>query len=166
MRGRFDGDFIGTHVPGLKVGVKVADCTALLVASKDRVVAIHAGWRGSAQGILTESLKGFEQVSELEIWLSPSICQKHFEVGEDVLQAFGPKARSFFKDSSERNGFYFFDLKAWQVTELEKLGCDPSKIKVDTRCTFCEPAMISYRRAQGKLTHLDRHWAWISLQPR
>ncbi|RZA00298.1 MAG: laccase domain-containing protein, partial [Proteobacteria bacterium] len=58
-------DAIATIEPGLPVGVYSADCTPVLVAALDvkgqplGVMAIHAGWRGTAQEIVAKAFMDF-----------------------------------------------------------------------------------------------------------
>ncbi len=89
-------DAAWTTAPGLACTVQVADCLPVLLASRDgRVVAAaHAGWRGLAQGVLESTLQALQTgagatPSELQAWLGPCIGPNHFEVGADVLAAFG-----------------------------------------------------------------------------
>ncbi len=84
---------------GLACTVLVADCLPVLFCSADgrAVGAAHAGWRGLAAGVLENCL---QQVCELggcapadvHVWLGACIGPTAFEVGADVLQAFGARA--------------------------------------------------------------------------
>ncbi|OXE29895.1 multi-copper polyphenol oxidoreductase, partial [Vibrio parahaemolyticus] len=51
-----------------------------------QVAAVHAGWRGLANGIVENALALFS--GDVMAWLGPAIGPQAFEVGEDVLQAF------------------------------------------------------------------------------
>jgi polyphenol oxidase len=85
--------------PGLACEIQVADCLPVLFADVGgRVVgAAHAGWRGLAGGVLEACLarvceQGGVEVGAIEAWLGPCIGPQCFEVGLDVLQAFGSDA--------------------------------------------------------------------------
>lgn len=81
-------DALVAKVPGLAVAVRVADCVPVLVADPKtgHVAAIHAGWRGVAQGVVREALTtlGAEDPTGLCAAIGPSIGPCCFEVGEDV----------------------------------------------------------------------------------
>lgn len=91
-----EADASVTTQPGLACTVQVADCLPVLfAAAQGRAVgAAHAGWRGLASGVLEATLEkvceaGDCRSSELQCWLGPCIGAHHFEVGSDVLVAFG-----------------------------------------------------------------------------
>ncbi len=82
--------------PGIACTVMVADCLPVLLASRcGRVVgAAHAGWRGLSGGVLEATLAAMTEAAgvrpaELQAWLGPCIGPQAFEVGPEVLQAFG-----------------------------------------------------------------------------
>ncbi|WP_130480066.1 peptidoglycan editing factor PgeF [Sphaerotilus mobilis] len=82
--------------PGLACEVQVADCLPVLFADRDgrAVAAAHAGWRGLAGGVLDATLAALHArhgvaPDRVEAWLGPCIGPAAFEVGADVLAAFG-----------------------------------------------------------------------------
>ena len=82
--------------PGLGCVVQVADCLPVLLCDHaGRVVgAAHAGWRGLAAGVLEHSVAARCDAAgvdpdDLLAWLGPCIGPRQFEVGVDVLAAFG-----------------------------------------------------------------------------
>lgn len=82
--------------PGVACVVLAADCLPVLMCD-DRgraVAAAHAGWRGLAGGVLSNAAASLCQAAgcepaALQAWLGPCIGPRRFEVGADVLQAFG-----------------------------------------------------------------------------
>jgi YfiH family protein len=85
-----------TTEPGVACTVLVADCLPVLFAAPDgrAVAAAHAGWRGLAGGVLEASVDAVCAAAgcapvELQAWLGASIGPGRFQVGADVLQAFG-----------------------------------------------------------------------------
>jgi YfiH family protein len=81
-----DGSF--TRTPGVVCAVMTADCLPVLLANQSgtEVAAVHAGWRGLANGIIERAIACFS--GEVVAWLGPAIGQDAFEVGEDVVEAF------------------------------------------------------------------------------
>lgn len=91
---RADGS--ATAVAGIGCEVQVADCLPVLIAHRGgrAVAAAHAGWRGLAAGVVEAALRrccelADAPVAEMEAWLGPCIGPTRFEVGAEVLQAFG-----------------------------------------------------------------------------
>lgn len=81
-----------TNVPGTALAVTVADCTPVFLAHPSGVVAaLHAGWRGTAAGILPVGLDAMAEfgcpADECSVHLGPSICGACYEVGPDVFEA-------------------------------------------------------------------------------
>jgi len=81
---------------GIACTVLVADCLPVLFCSADgqAVGAAHAGWRGLAAGVLDNTVAALCaatgcQPAALHAWLGACIGPAAFEVGADVLAAFG-----------------------------------------------------------------------------
>lgn len=91
-------DAAWSDVPGLACTVLVADCLPVLLAAPHAVAAAHAGWRGLAAGVLEATLDALctgagVSADQLHAWLGPCIGPRQFEVGADVLAAFGCSAQ-------------------------------------------------------------------------
>lgn len=85
-----------TTDPGVACSVMVADCLPVLFAAPGgrAVGAAHAGWRGLAGGVLENTIAALCEAAgcgpaELHAWMGACIGPRRFEVGADVLQAFG-----------------------------------------------------------------------------
>jgi YfiH family protein len=89
------GDGVMTDVPGVMLGVQVADCVPVLVADVRRraVAAFHAGWRGTLKriverGIGTMRLRYGSRPEDLLAVVGPSIGACCYAVGEEVRHEF------------------------------------------------------------------------------
>jgi YfiH family protein len=85
-----------TDVPGVACVVLVSDCLPVLLAAPQAraVGAAHAGWRGLSSGVVERCVKAVCRAAacappQLVAWLGPCIGPDAFEVGADVLSAFG-----------------------------------------------------------------------------
>ena len=85
-----------TTEPGVACAAQVADCLPVLFAAPNALAvgAAHAGWRGLALGVLEATLGSVCSLaqcapSQVQVWLGACIGPRRFEVGGDVLDAFG-----------------------------------------------------------------------------
>lgn len=160
-----DADAIATIEPALPVGVYSADCTPVLVVALDvknnplGVMAIHAGWRGTAQEIVAKAFTDFharlsgQGPLTLKAVIGPCISFASFEVGAEVVEAFpGAEERGLAKFLREENGVkkYLFDLpgeNARQLRDAASLAAASLEVEVLDRCTLKEKETFpSYRR--------------------
>jgi YfiH family protein len=94
-----EADASFTTRPGVACTVGIADCLPVLFAAPEGkgVAAAHAGWRGLAGGVLENTVHALCKAarcepSDLHAWLGACIGPDAFEVGRDVLEAFGANA--------------------------------------------------------------------------
>lgn len=93
---RHAADALLTDQRGIACTVLVADCLPVLMAAPGAraVAAAHAGWRGLAAGVLEGVTTRLCELAscepgEIRAWLGACIGPRRFEVGADVLVAFG-----------------------------------------------------------------------------
>ena len=70
--------------------VMTADCLPILFCntSGTQVAAVHAGWQGLSNGIVSKAVAKFADPASILVWMGPAIGPGAFEVGPDVLAAF------------------------------------------------------------------------------
>lgn len=156
-----EGDWLATDQQDVIIGVFVADCTAILVHGENEkgafVAAIHAGWRGTAKGIIEAAFESLKpKKDKLNIWLSPGICQDHYEVSDEVMKSFQDHEAKFFTPT--RVGHSKLNLRALQRARLTSMGY---QAVCSSLCTYEQPEFFSYRQMQSRLS--ARHFAWICL---
>jgi hypothetical protein len=84
-----------TGVPDLLLGVTVADCIPVYLADPVRrlIALLHAGWRGTAGGILAAGVRLLvdrgARPEDLVMHAGVGICGPCYEVGPEVLSVFG-----------------------------------------------------------------------------
>lgn len=145
-----EGDALVTNHPGTIIGVRTADCVPILLADvKHRAVAsVHAGWRGSAEQIVTRAVSEmhsrFEtRPGDLYAAIGPSIRKCCYEVGPEVARQFSP----WFPALASINGSSKLDLPEANRRQLIEAGLSETRIFSEAPCTFCTPgAFHSYRR--------------------
>ncbi len=132
--------------------VMTADCLPILCCSTKEpfVSAIHAGWRGLASGIINKALDKIPFLENLLVWLGPAIGPQHFEVGEDVYEAFtslNPKNQTAFRRSSPKKWL----ANIYELARIQLADLGISQIYGGTHCTFNQSDLFfSYRRDKGK----------------
>lgn len=133
--------------------VFTADCLPLLICNKSgtHVAAIHAGWRGLANGIIENTIRALNQPPEsLLVWLGPAIGPSKFEVGRDVYDAFvsqHSESNPAFKPHGDEK--WLANLYTLASVRLNKLGI--TGIFGGNYCTFSQDDLFySYRRDKGQ----------------
>lgn len=144
-------DAVISRTPGNVCTILTADCLPILISNQQgtEVAAIHAGWRSLAAGIIGNTIAAMQSAPEaLNVWLGPCISQLHFEVGQDVKQAFcdtDQKAQAAFISQGE--GKYLACLHTLATLQLDALGVLPQAISRYLGCTYGEQdKFYSYRR--------------------
>jgi len=156
----YEADGLVTDVPGLTLVVFGSDClTAVLYDPVRRAVgAVHAGWRGTAAGIVERAVERMEACygtdpADLVCALGPCIGRCCFETDEDVpnamTAALGAAALPFI--DSDGNGKFHVDLKGLNALRLERKGVLAGHIDISPACTFCAPEKYwSHRYTKGE----------------
>lgn len=142
-------DAILTRVPNTVCAVLTADCLPVLLVSSDggELAAAHAGWRGLCAGVLEATVAAFRTPAERVLaWLGPAISQDHFEVGNEVREAFvghDDGAREWFIGNAR--GRWQADLYGLARMRLAAAGVE--QVYGGNACTFGDSArFFSYRR--------------------
>lgn len=129
--------------------VQTADCLPILLAQADGsvVAAVHAGWRGLADGVIEATLRHLGEPTSVLAWLGPAIGPTAFEVGEDVRSRFlqhDQRAAAAFVARQVPNK-WLADIYALARLRLNAAGV--SQISGGDFCTFSDPTRFySYRR--------------------
>ena len=152
-----DADASVTNIANEALVIMTADCLpALFTNSKGTVVgAAHAGWRGLCAGVLENTvaemlrLSKESSASDLLVWLGPSIGPESFEVGEDVVKAFGdselPFSEHAFQPIADKSGKFLADIYRLASDRLQ--ACGVTSIFGGQYCTVRDSEQFfSYRR--------------------
>ena len=157
-RGCSDGNVISiieadasfTLLPEHVCVVMTADCLPILIVDEQAatVAAIHAGWRGLADGIIEKTILRLGVASKrLHVWLGPAIGATNFEVGQEVKDLFVQKSvtneTSFV--AQPQQGKYLCDIYQLASNVLVELGIE--HISGGEYCTVADDEQFySYRR--------------------
>lgn len=143
-----DADGSYTRETGIACTVMTADCLPVLLCDKagTQVAAVHAGWRGLADGIIEAALEKFTvPAGQILAWMGPAIGPDAFEVGGEVREQFVaamPQAEQAFRPHGNK---WLADLYLLARQRLQQFGV--TEIYGGESCTFGEPEQFySYRR--------------------
>lgn len=153
-------DAMVTNVPDIPLLVLIADCVAVSLYDpvQHAVGLVHAGWQGTVAGIADRTVKKMERAfgtepADLLAGLSPAIGKGHYEVGQEVLdayrEAFGrERAEAFVQE--DMDGTCYLDLWGCNEWQLLEAGLTAENIEVSGMCTACHPdRFYSHRHSSG-----------------
>lgn len=125
--------------PGAAALVFVADCLPVALRGPGGVAMVHAGWRGLAGGIVEAAA---EAVGATAAAIGPGIGPCCYEVGEEVLGAFGDLG-------DDIGAGRMLDLPEVARRKLAEAGV--SRVESAGLCTSCERELFfSHRRDHGR----------------
>jgi polyphenol oxidase len=173
---RADGSL--TNRSGLLLAVQTADCVPILLVDtqKRAVAAVHAGWRGTLQRILSKAVGRMNmefgsEPADLLAAIGPAIGACCYEVGTEVASAFAakfPNASHWFDElrtGDEPNPLQWLnrmppghqpppkrvhlDLRKANRAQLLEAGLRKENIFVNNLCTKCRSDLLFSYRKQG-----------------
>jgi polyphenol oxidase len=162
-RGIFDdydnvtADGLMTARRGVALVKHSADCVPVYILDKKTpaIAMVHAGWRGTYEGIAGVALNRMAQISgtlpqDCLCAVGPSIGPCCFEVGEGVAGLFESRYTGWgLVDRTE--GAPHVDLWRCNARQLSNAGVPEECIAVAGLCTACDTeTFYSHRKEQGK----------------
>ena len=135
-----------TTVPGVLLTVTVADCIPVYLSIPERGVALlHAGWRGTAGGILRLGIERLlaatgAPVGDIVMHCGVGICGACYEVGSEVMTGCGLAAPG--------TGPWHLDLREHLAASARDLGV--RQVSVSGWCSAHDrPSFYSHRASRG-----------------
>ena len=132
-----NADGIVTSKENLPLAVSTADCVPVILEGDEVAAVVHAGWRGTAAGVLeamVETLSG-RGTPPARAAIGPAIGPCCYEVGPEVADR--------FPGHVERTN--------WDTTSVDLAGAIASKLEPlevwrSSECTFTSTDLHSFRR--------------------
>lgn len=135
-------DAVVTNIKGVCIGVSTADCIPILLFDGDNktIAAIHAGWRGTEQHIVTKTIEYIKKnyttkPQNLKAIICPGISIDAFEVGDEVYNSFHYNGFDMNKIAKRYNKWHI-DLKEANKIELLNNGVLSENIQDCAICTY------------------------------
>jgi YfiH family protein len=165
-------DALICNLRGILIGVKTADCVPVLIGDpKTRAfAAVHAGWRGTVQSIVAKALEKMKMeygtdLSGVVCAIGPAATCKNYEIGRDVIDAFGenfPESEKLFTHT--REGHALIDLHLANREQLTAAGVPDKNIYIAPFCTIDRPDLFfSYRLEKKRYGKTGRLLSVIGL---
>lgn len=146
-----EADAAVAKAPAKVCAIMTADCLPVLFCNRQGTVvaAAHAGWRGLEAGVLESTIQVMDcQAEDILVWMGAAIGPQHFEVGDEVREAFvqaQPAAKQAFK--AHVTGKWLADLYSLARLRLERFGIASENVYGGTHCTYAQADQFySYRR--------------------
>lgn len=137
-----EADALVTAAEDVLLAVTVADCVPVFLVDPERRLLglAHAGWRGTAAGVVEATLAALQELGarpeSLHLHLGPAICGRCYEVGPEVPAALG--------DVPIEAGTV--DLRGLIVRRALAAGVKARQVTVSGHCTLCaRDRFYSYR---------------------
>lgn len=150
-------DIIISNQKNVTLVMRFADCIPLMVYDTvQKAVGIaHAGWIGTAKnvaGALIQAMVNEFNADPVNIiaGIGPSICQEHYPVGDDVVEAFSSQFPDQMDELFVKIGTKFH-LDLWRANYLQLWNESVRNIEVSQICTACHTEdWYSHRKEHGK----------------
>jgi YfiH family protein len=133
---RLTGDALITDRRLHGVAVYSADCLPIALAGKHTIGAVHAGWRGLAEGVIEAAVRGLRELGEegeLYAVIGPGAGSCCYEVGPEVKRALGLEAEHGRLDLAT-------------IASERALAAGVSHLRTLAHCTICDRRFFSHRR--------------------
>jgi YfiH family protein len=153
----YTADALITNEPGLPLFIFSADCIIILLSDSrsGAVGAVHAGWRGTALGIVKKAVEEMgrafgTRAEDIRAAIGAGIGSCCFETHDDVPDAmraaWGSEAEPFIAAVGEK---WQVDLKGINRRLLTMAGVKEENIDVCPLCTACHPELYWSHRKMG-----------------
>lgn len=148
------------------VFLNFADCTPVILYDEKQNIGavVHAGWKGTAQSIVSLACKKLIQdfnsnVENITALIGPAICFDCYNVGEEVFAQLQKTVNNFDGLYKIIDDKIYVDLKNINKKQLVELGIN--KIDICPYCTCCDNGYFYSYRKENR-TNL-RHSAVLKL---
>lgn len=151
-----EADALVTAEDGHLIVVTVADCVPVfLVDPATRVVGLaHAGWRGSAAGVVEATLERMARLGaepgSVYAHLGPAICGECYEVGPEVPAALG-----------QPPGATHVDLREYLRGVLRAAGVPAGQATASAACTRCDAERFFSYRGGDRRRRMCAFLGWL-----
>lgn len=127
--------------------VMTADCVPVLLCDDNAsvVAAVHAGWKGLANGIIAKTISAMDvDASSLHAWIGPAISGSCYEVNSAMASHFAEFPDAVLTHHNVQK--CYLDLPLIAVLQCQRAGV--MKVTPSALCTYQQSSLFfSHRRA-------------------
>lgn len=140
-----EADGVATNRPGLLLVALGADCAPIAIANDTASAAIHAGWRGAADGVIAAGVAAVRLLGtgRIRAVVGPCVCAAHYEFGDallaDLVARLGPEVAATTVHDTPA-----FDLRA--AIRIAFARAEVDDVEILDVCTVESHDHYSYRR--------------------
>ncbi|MDQ6950028.1 MAG: peptidoglycan editing factor PgeF [Mariprofundales bacterium] len=152
-------DILISNQTNLTLAIRTADCLPILLADANTgtIAAVHAGWRGTAEGIvqraITAILKLGSTAEAIHAAMGPAIGNCCFMIGPKCHQQLAACANGVGVTQTEHN--WYADLASINRYQMQNSGISADHIEQLGGCTCCQSnRFFSHRRDATQLRQL------------
>ena len=165
-------DAMLTDKANVTLFMRFADCVPILLYDPHRCIVgiVHAGWQGTVQRIVAATVETMKKryassPADILAGIGPSICQRHYVVGEDVIDQV---CSAFVGKASEILTYVNGNLKGprakldlWTANRLILEDIGVKNIEISEVCTACN--LEDWYSHRGESGNTGRFGGLISL---
>jgi len=149
-----EADSLITDKRNMPIMVLGADCNLIIIIDmkKKAVGVVHAGWKGTLNGVLGKTLFEFKKhfnssPENISVFFGPSIRSCCYKVDRMLIDRFREKfyGEDYYKDHKEGKD-YFLDIIKLNLIHLKDFGIQKDNIFDVSQCTSCGNGFFSYRK--------------------
>lgn len=148
-----DTDALITNVKSIPLTLFFADCVPVFILDpvNQAIGLAHAGWKGTALKIASETLIAMKQAFKTDpdhclAAIGPSIGRCCYDVSEEVSDRVVSAAQDIRVAARIHTDHSRLDLKMANWAILRAAGVQEKNIAISPLCTACESDFFSYRR--------------------
>ncbi len=155
-----EADAVVSEEAGVSIAVATADCVPILLSARggEVVAAVHAGWRGLAQGVVEAGVDALRQAAGLApgcgiaAAIGPHIGACCYEIDEPVTAALETRFGEVLPEALRHvgSGRAMLDLGAVTRRALERAGVSRGDMGLlRDACTRCDAERFHSHRRDG-----------------
>jgi YfiH family protein len=135
-------DALVTTVPGITLGVLVADCIPLLIRSQSAVAAVHVGRKGLLNGLTDRVLDVMDQLGSTSYTatIGPYICGRCYEVSPEIAAMVSSKFPQASSETARATPALDIGAGLRSILIARNIAIDDQ-----SRCTVESIDLFSYR---------------------
>ena len=143
-------DGLVTTNPKILLTLKVADCVPVYLyeSGKNMIGLVHSGWRGTRDKIIKHTvnimLSRGSTLSNIFVVIGASIQKCCYEIGDEISPYFDDDCIYIINQKK------YLSLQEQILIDLDMLSIPIENIHIDSKCTFMDINLSSYRRDKDK----------------